>query len=141
MKVRSNIPLPYKADRLGIRRAIIEVDFRITNKDDIRKEYHLTATDYAIDAVLDPMYPDGRRVIETKSYVKSYQEYDAQKAYLLSIDTSGLTGSELEDKLLQDALYYSLQSDPIYESVGSNWERYSDPLPEPAPVVEPTPTV
>lgn len=135
MKVRSNIVLPYRANRLGVQKAIIEIDFRIANKDDVRKEYNLISTDYAIDAVLDPTFPDGRRMIAAVSYIKSYQEYDDQRAALLATDTSGLTGSDLEDKLLQDALYYSLQSDPVYSSVGSNWIRYSDPLPElePAP--------
>jgi hypothetical protein len=128
MKVRSIIPLPHKATRLGVERSIIEVDFKQTFKDNVLKEYHFMATDCTIDDPIQPAYPDGRKVIASATYIKSYAEYDAQRAYLLSIDGSGLIGSELEDKLLQDALFYSLQADPIYESVGSDWVRYFDPI-------------
>jgi hypothetical protein len=32
------------------------------------------------------------------------------------MDTSGLTGSDLEDKLLQDVLLYSCMTDTVYSS-------------------------
>jgi hypothetical protein len=40
------------------------------------------------------------------------------KEYLLSMDDSGLTGSALEDKLLQDALLYSCITDTILQATG-----------------------
>lgn len=38
------------------------------------------------------------------------------------------TGSELDDKLLQDVLLYSLMNDPNYESEGTDWKAYTDPI-------------
>jgi hypothetical protein len=32
-----------------------------------------------------------------ENYIKSYEEYDYQRAYFLFMDTSGLTGSDLEE--------------------------------------------
>jgi hypothetical protein len=40
MKVRSTIPLP-SADRAGVHLAIIEIDFQITQRNDIDKSYSL----------------------------------------------------------------------------------------------------
>jgi hypothetical protein len=80
--------------------------------------------------------PGGRILIDTKTYIKSYAEYDAQRDFLLSIDTSGLTGSLLEDKLLQDALLYSANNDTVYSSSYGDWIPYSEPI----PVVEPVAT-
>jgi hypothetical protein len=129
MKIRSNIELPYDANRGGIKRAIIEIDLRITNKDDVSKIYTLLATDYAIDLSLDQrMYIQGRMMIFNKEYTKTYDEYDSQREYLLSIDTSGLDGSVLDDKLLQDALLYSAMTDCVYESTSDDWVVYSDPI-------------
>jgi hypothetical protein len=154
MKVRSNIPLPFNADRMGIHTAIIEIDFRIESRNDIDKTYGLVAIDYTINdhittsmysnmpvemRPIGGMYGGGRREIARKQYVKSYAEYDAQREYLLSMDDSGLTGSALEDKLLQDALLYSCITDTIYSSGYEDWVAYVDPIPEPIVVPEPTP--
>jgi hypothetical protein len=135
MKVRSNIKLPYDSDRSGIHTAIIEIDFVITIKDPVSQTYTLVAKDYTIN---DERYittgnsylnPGGRILIDTKTYIKSYAEYDAQRDFLLSIDTSGLTGSLLEDKLLQDALLYSANNDTVYSSSYGDWVAYSEPIP------------
>jgi hypothetical protein len=45
------------------------------------------------------------------------------------MDTSGLTGSDLEDKLLQDVLLYSCMTDTVYSSGYEDWVAYSDPIP------------
>jgi hypothetical protein len=42
-----------------------------------------------------------------------YRVCDEQRAYLGSLDDSGLSGSLLDDKLLQDALLYSAMTDTI----------------------------
>jgi hypothetical protein len=44
-----------------------------------------------------------------------------RKETSFSIDTSGLTGSLLEDKLLQDALLYSANNDTVYSSSYGDW--------------------
>jgi hypothetical protein len=51
----------------------------------------------------------------------------------------GLTGSDLEDKLLQDVLLYSCMTDTVYSSGYEDWVAYSDPIPA-EPVTESTPT-
>jgi hypothetical protein len=43
MKVRSTIPLPFSADRAGVHLAIIEIDFQITQRNDIDKSYSLVS--------------------------------------------------------------------------------------------------
>jgi hypothetical protein len=42
MKVRSTIPLPFSADE-QVNLAIIEIDFQITQRNDIDKSYSLVA--------------------------------------------------------------------------------------------------
>jgi hypothetical protein len=98
MKVRSTIPLPFSADRAGVH-LIIEIDFQITQRNDIDKSYSLVAIDYTINdhitiAIRNSMpesmrlqYIDspGRREIGRKNYIKSYEEYDYQRAYFLWI--------------------------------------------------------
>jgi hypothetical protein len=142
MKVRSNIKLPYDSDRSGIHTAIIEIDLVITSKDPLSQTYALIAKDYTIndERYVTPgnsyLNPGGRTLIDTKYYFKTYAEYDAERDFLLSIDTSGLTGSLLEDKLLQDALLYSANNDTVYSSSYGDWVAYSEPI----PVVEPVAT-
>jgi len=136
MKIRSTKTLPYDADRLGVKMGIIEIDLSITNKDDIRKTYTLKAVDHVIlpdtnTTVFNKsgMYGISNKIyIAEKIYIKSYDEYDAQKEYLKTLDASGLTGSELDDKLLQDALLYSAMTDTIYESTYTDWEIYNEPI-------------
>ena len=134
MKVISTKELVYDANREGIKQGFIEIELLIESRDDINKTVKLKAIDRIIlhkgEVVEDDNYPEmnGRSlessvIINQKYYDKTYAEYDTQRAYLLSQDTSGLTGLELDDKLLQDALLYSLEIDPIYSAVGSDWER------------------
>jgi hypothetical protein len=49
MKVRSTIPLPFSADRAGVHLAIIEIDFLITQRNDMMRGYSLVAIDYTIN--------------------------------------------------------------------------------------------
>lgn len=139
MKIRSTKDLPYAADRSGIKRGIIEIDLTITNKDDVNKIYTLKAVDYLIlpeGSVTVTPYPPmmgmmsmvGKQFIFEKTYLKTYAEYDAQREYLKTLDASGLVGSELDDKLLQDALLYSAMTDTVYESTHEDWEAYTEPI-------------
>jgi hypothetical protein len=86
----------FSADRAGVHLAIIEIDFQITQRNDIDKSYSLVAIDYTNDhitiAIRNSMpesmrlqYIDspGRREIGRKNYIKSYEEYDYQRAYFL----------------------------------------------------------
>jgi hypothetical protein len=144
MKVRSIIELPYDADRLGIKRSIIEIDLFIEKKDDILKMYYFNAIDYRFytdeeKLVMYQPIPDKCQIF-SKSYSRTYAEYDAQKEYILTLKTYTETGSELEDALLQDALLYSLMTDPIYESLGTDWVKYNEQIPvipDPSPAVPP----
>jgi hypothetical protein len=84
---KSTIPLPFSADRAGVHLAIIEIDFQITQRNDIDKSYSLVAIDYTINdhitiAIRNSMpesmrlqYIDspGRREIGRKNYIKSYE--------------------------------------------------------------------
>jgi hypothetical protein len=58
-----------------------------------------------------------------KNYIKSY-ESTIIKSVLSFMDTSGLTGSDLEDKLLQDVLLYSCMTDTVYSSGYEDWVAY-----------------
>jgi hypothetical protein len=73
-----------------------------------------------------------------KNYIKSY-EGTIIKERTFFMDTSGLTGSDLEDKLLQDVLLYSCMTDTVYSSGYEDWVAYSDPIPAEPVTVESTP--
>jgi hypothetical protein len=143
MKVRSKKQLPYTAGRSGVKKAIIEIELIIIRRDTVKKTITMQATDYRIE----PDNPMGihRHILymdefntRSKEYELAYDEYEAQKQGLISMKTYTETGLELEDKLLQDGLLYSLQNDPIWSSEGTDWEAYTDPVPEiETPIVPP----
>jgi hypothetical protein len=143
MKVRSKKQLPYTSGRSGIKYAIIEIELLIIRRDTVKKTITMQATDYRIE----PDNPMGitRHILymdefntRSKEYEIPYAEYEYQKAALLTMKTYTETGLELEDKLLQDGLLYSLQTDPIWESEGTDWVAYTDPVIEiEVPVVPP----
>jgi hypothetical protein len=132
MKVRSTIPLPFSADRAGVHLAIIEI-FQITQRN-TDKSYSLVAIDYTINdhitiAIRNSM-PESMRL----QYIDSPEEERLKKTTLkvtrstiikertfFFMDTSGLTGSDLEDKLLQDVLLYSCMTDTVYSSGYEDW--------------------
>jgi hypothetical protein len=92
MKVRSTIPL-FSADRAGVHLAIIEIDFQITQRNDIDKSYSLVAIDYTINdhitiAIRNSMSQCVCNILIAleeerleENYIKSYEEYDYQRAY------------------------------------------------------------
>lgn len=104
----------------------VQIDFKLVSKDDVNKTYTFEAVDSIVYdkgletesvAILRNRHGD----IQVKQYVKTYQEYDEQKAVLESIygEETDLTGSEREDFLMLKALLYNLVSDNVYEGV---WE-------------------
>lgn len=129
MKVRSIIPLPYDADRLGVKTGIIEIDITVDKKDEVRKLVYIKTVDFVINPEATNYY-EQRKQINQKFYERTYAEYNAEKELLLTADTSGLEGLELDDKLLQDRLLKSLVEDPVYESTGSDWAPYTEVLDE-----------
>jgi len=92
MKVITTEKVFLQNDREGQLIEHVQIDLRITNKDDVNK-----------------------------IYTKSYAEYDEQKEMLLSVygEETELKGSELDDFLLQKGLLYNLVSDNIYDG---KWE-------------------
>jgi hypothetical protein len=90
----------------------------------------------------------GRREIKTTLKVTRSTIIKERTFFM---DTSGLTGSDLEDKLLQDVLLYSCMTDTVYSSGYEDWVAYSDPIPAepvtvestpaPTPLTEPAPTL
>jgi hypothetical protein len=143
MKVRSKIELPYAAGRSGIKKAIIEIDLSVVRRDPVNKTIVMQAMDFRIEPgnpmgiTRHPLYMDEFNT-RSKEYEIPYAEYEAQKEGLLSLKKYEETGLELEDKLLQDGLLYSLLMDPIWESEGTDWVAYSDPVIEiEAPIVPP----
>jgi hypothetical protein len=113
-------------DREGQLIEHVQIDLRITNKDDVNKTYTLEAIDSII--LNKGLESESMTVLrnrhgnpQVKIYQKTYAEFDEQKAVLLSIygEETTLTGSELDDFLLQKGLLYNLVSDNVY---GGIWE-------------------
>lgn len=126
MKVITTAKILLAHDREGQLIEHVQIDLRITNKDDVAKIYTLEAVDSIIYnkglenesiAVLRNRHGQS----QVKSYQKTYAEYDEQKAVLLSIygEETTLTGSELDDFLLLKGLLYNLGSDNVYDGI---WE-------------------
>jgi hypothetical protein len=105
------------ADRAGVHLAIIEIDFQITQRNDIDKSYSLVAIDYTINdhitiAIRNSMSQCVCNILIAleeerleENYIKSYEEYDYQRAYFLLWIHLDL--QDLIYKLLQDVLLYS----------------------------------
>ncbi len=58
---------------------------------------------------------------QIKSYQVTYEDYETQKADLLLIFSTELTGSELDDYLLLKKLEISLNENPVYGLTGEEW--------------------
>lgn len=126
MKVITTEKVFLQNDREGKLIEHVQIDLRITSKDDVNKTYTLEAIDSIVYnkgleteslAVLRNRHGEP----QVKTYQKSYAEYDQQKSVLASIygEETELTGSELDDFLLQKGLLYNLVSDNIYDGI---WE-------------------
>ena len=126
MKVRSKKKLIYDADRLGVKEAIITISLVMIGRDDVEQIVKFKALDTIPPKEVMPLYYEFP--IYSTEYSRTYDEYETGRQMLLSNKTYTETGLELEDKLLQDYLLYSLTVDPIYGAEGSDWEAYSDPI-------------
>jgi hypothetical protein len=126
MKVITTEKVLLVHDREGQLIEHVQIDLRITNKDDVNKLYTLEAIDSIVlnkgeENESTVVLRNRHGVPQVKTYQKTYAEYDEQKEVLLSIygEETELKGSELEDFLLQKGLLYNLVSDNIYDG---KWE-------------------
>jgi len=127
MKVRSTVDVLIKRDRTGILEGKIEIEIVQTHKDDANKLYSFQTSDKLI--VIDSEGNETYHPIlgistnsQSKTYTKSYADYDTQKAQLAQMFPTELTGSEAEDYWLQMGLLYNLTIDPIYGLTGDQWQ-------------------
>ena len=126
MKVITTDKVFLQIDREGELREHVQIDLKILSKDDVAKTYTLQAIDSIVlnkgdENESTTVLRNRHGEPQIKTYQKSYKEYDEQKEVLLSIygEETKLTGSELDDFLLQKGLLYNLVSDNIYEGI---WE-------------------
>ena len=119
MKVISTTKAVLHCDREGIVDEYIQIDISIQQKDDVNKVYIIRTVDSMIlnfgeenESIQSVINRYG--VAQEKTYQKTYAEYDAQKEALAEMFPSELTGSELDDYLLQMGLLYNLSIEPIY---------------------------
>jgi hypothetical protein len=123
MKVQSKQKITLINDREGVLKEKIQIEIFIEKKDDISKTYLIKTADNIV-------YEDGGTIPynnrsgrpQEKRYIKTYEEYDQEKEFLKQTYPSELTGSELDDYLLQMGLMYNLSIDPIYGLEGDDWE-------------------
>jgi len=102
----------------------VQIDFKLINKDDVNKTYTFEAVDSIVyDKGLETesvaVLRNRHGEIQTKTYQKTYEEYDQQKEVLLSLygEETTLVGSELDDFLLLKGLMYNLVSDNVYDGI------------------------
>ncbi len=126
MKVITTEKVFLQNDREGQLIEHVQIDLRITNKDDVNKMYTLEAIDSIVlnkdeENESTSILRNRHGEPQVKVYTKSYEEYDQQKEVLLSIygEETKLIGSELDDFLLQKGLLYNLVSDNVYDG---KWE-------------------
>jgi hypothetical protein len=121
MKVITTEKVFLQIDREGELIEHVQIDLKITNKDDVSKIYTLEAIDSIVfnkdeENESSTILMNRRGSPQIKTYTKTYAEYDEQREFLLSVygEETNLTGSELDDFLLQKGLLYNLVSDNIY---------------------------
>jgi hypothetical protein len=123
MKVRSLNKLVFKAGREGISSAIIEIEQIVSNRDTVSQLYHITITDYAVlengQGEELPLFQN-REYLNSRTIVKSYKDFDAEIQEFKDNDTSGISGSELQDKAMQSILLASVIDLNLYMSI--EWE-------------------
>ena len=126
MKVITTEKVFLHNDREGKLIEHVQIDLRIIGKDDVNKTYTLEAVDSIVyDKGLETesisILRNRHGEIQVKTYLKTYEEYDQQKEVLLSLygAETTLTGSELNDFLVQKGLLYNLGSDNVYDGI---WE-------------------
>lgn len=122
MKVRSKIEVLIQKDRTSELKGMIEIEIKQTKKDDANQTYTFETRDWVVNGITrTPILQLGNKS-QQKIYTKTYAEYDGQKEQLSLAYPSVLTGSALDDYLLQMGLLYNLSIDPIYGLTGNDWE-------------------
>ena len=123
MKVRSLNKLVFKAGREGTSSAIIEIEQIVSNRDTVSQLYYITTTDYAIlensQGEEMPLFQN-REYLNSRTIVKSYKDFDAEIQEFKDNYTSGISGSELQDKAMQSILLANIIDLKLYISV--EWE-------------------
>lgn len=119
MKVISKTKVHLHTGREGKVEEYVQIEIKQGEKDDVNKLYHFITNDLMVlnfgkeDESYSPVINRSGQP-QTKSYTKSYEEYDMQRQILSELYPSDLKGSDLDDYLLLMGLMYNLQSDPIY---------------------------
>ena len=129
MQVISKVYKEFIVDRVTTHNARIIIDIQQISKDDNAKVFTFRTNDsYITDD--ENVYPIIQKVTnsQSKTYVKTYEEYQQEKDYLKSIHENDsdyilLTNdAERDDYLLVMGLLLNLQLDPIYGIDGLDWE-------------------
>ncbi|PWA05473.1 hypothetical protein [Flavobacterium laiguense] len=127
MKVISKEKVVLVNDRQGLLEEHIQIEITVERKDSVSKTYTIKTVDSIVlnkgtenESTMSYFNRSGQ--VQEKIYTKTYAEFDEQKEILLSYFPSELTGSELDDHLLQMGLLYNLGTDPIYGLKGDQWE-------------------
>lgn len=131
MQVTSKVKVALIQDREGIIEEKVRIKIWIDKKDDVEKKYTVKTQDFIYRQIEDEdgHTTDSEQPLinryaqpQEKTYFKTYEEYDSQRAGLLEMFPSDLTGSELDDYLLLCGLKVSLAQIPIYGLTGNDWE-------------------
>lgn len=119
MKVISTKKAQLHTDREGKVEEFVQIEIFQGGKDDVNKMYTFHTVDMMVlnfgekNEELQPVINRYGQP-QSKSYTKSYEEYDGQKQILSELYPSDLKGSELDDYYLLMGLLYNLQIEPIY---------------------------
>lgn len=126
MKLTTTRKVVLLRDREGIVEEHVRININVAEKDDVNKIYKIKTFDSMVfnkgteaESTTPVLNRYGQP--QQKEYVKTYAEYDAQKAQLLQAFPSDLLGSELDDYLLLQGLKVNLMNDPVYVD-GNEWE-------------------
>ena len=140
MQVISKVYKEFIVDRVTTHSARIIIDIQQISKDDNAKIFTFRTNDsYITDD--ENVYPIIQKVTnsQSKTYVKTYEEYQQEKDYLKGIHENDadyilLTNdAERDDYLLVMGLLLNLQLDPIYGIDGLDWEVRVLPEEQPEP--------
>jgi hypothetical protein len=126
MQLTTAVKVLICTDREGEQWEHLRININVTKKDDVSKVYTIKTFDSIVlnkGSDSESTTPKLNRYgqIQEKEYYKTYEEYDAEREALLLAFPSDLTGSELDDYLLQKGLWVNLQNDPVYVE-GTQWE-------------------
>jgi len=129
MRVISTEDVNLLTDREGTVSGRIAIDIWVDRKDDLGREYHVMTrdriiVDYSLETQSEKEIRNRTGAIQSKEYIYTYEEYDAQKLQLEEMFPTELTGSEKDDYLLQSGLLVNLAQVPVYGLIGNVGEKW-----------------